>query len=204
MTGDRPVRIAIIGAPAVSDYHHAPANRLDRCTELVAVRDCSQALDGGRQNDRQVDFLTVVVCPPSKVDDRSCLIGEFACGAMGVWEGTALAIGRDLNGFGHEWAEVGGSEGLAVYRLHEPNTILLGRTGEDLAPVAVPDEYLKPTNNPRVLGDGEPATVFRYDVVWEFVSAITEQRDAIPSSFDGICAQVVANNVLASYDERRW
>ncbi|MDP6469234.1 MAG: hypothetical protein QF918_15905 [Pirellulaceae bacterium] len=179
-------------------------NRFDPCAELVADRDSSQALDGGRQNDRQVDFLTGVVCPPSEVGDRSWLIGEFACGAMGVWEGTALAIGSDLNGFGHEWAEVSGSGGLAVYRLHEPNTILLGRTGEDLAPVAVPDEYLKPTNDPRVLGDGEPTTVFRYDVVWEFVSAITEQRDAIPSSFDGICAQVVANNVLASYDERRW
>jgi len=55
-----------------------------------------------------------------------------------------------------------------------------------------------------VLGEGEPATVFRYDVVWEFVSAITEQRDPIPSFYDGLHAQVAADNVLASYDERRW
>ena len=66
-------------------------------------------------------------CPPSDVDDWSCLIGEFASGATGVWEGTTLAKGYGRDGFGHEWAEVNGSEGSAVYRLHEPNTILLGR-----------------------------------------------------------------------------
>ncbi len=32
-------------------------------------------------------------CPPSDVDDWSALIGEFACGAVGVWEGTTLAKG---------------------------------------------------------------------------------------------------------------
>ena len=66
-------------------------------------------------------------------------IGEFRSGAVGVWEGTTLAKGYHLDGFGHEWAEINGSEGSAVYRLHEPNTILLGKTGQDLAPVPVPD-----------------------------------------------------------------
>ena len=32
-------------------------------------------------------------CPPSDVDDWSCLIGEFASGSTGVWEGTTLAKG---------------------------------------------------------------------------------------------------------------
>ena len=88
-------------------------------------------------------------CPPSDVDDWSCLIGEFASGATGVWEGTTLAKGYGRNGFGHEWAEINGSEGSAVYRLHEPNTILLGKTGQDLAPVPVPAEFLKPAGSPR-------------------------------------------------------
>ena len=83
-------------------------------------------------------------CPPSEVDDWSSLIGEFESGAVGVWEGTTLAKGYHRDGFGHEWAEINGSEGSAVYRLHEPNTILLGRTGHDLAPVDVPAEFLKP------------------------------------------------------------
>src|SRR6185369_3218656 len=83
-------------------------------------------------------------CPPSEVDDWSCLVGEFASGATGVWEGTTLAKGYGLAGFGHEWAEINGSQASAVYRLHMPNTILFGRTGEDVAPREVPAEFLKP------------------------------------------------------------
>lgn len=143
-------------------------------------------------------------CPPSDVDDWSCLIGEFAGGATGVWEGTTLAKGYSRNGFGHEWAEVNGSEGSAAYRLHEPNTILIGRSGQDLAPVPVPPEFLKPAGSPRDPGEGEPATVFRYDLAWEFVSAIVEGRQAVPSFLDGLNAQLVADAVLESHARREW
>jgi predicted dehydrogenase len=143
-------------------------------------------------------------CPPSEVDDWSSLIGEFDSGAVGVWEGTTLAKGYHRDGFGHEWAEVNGSEGSAVYRLHEPNVILLGRTGQDLAPVDVPAEFLKPADSLRDPSQGKPATVFRYDLVWEFVSAIVERRDAVPSFYDGLNAQLVADAVLESHAQRRW
>jgi len=143
-------------------------------------------------------------CPPSNVDDWSCLIGEFENGATGVWEGTTLAKGYGRDGFGHEWAEINGSEQSAVYRLHEPNTILLGKTGQDLAPVPVPDEFLKPAESPRDPSQGKPATVFRYDLVWELISAIVEGRDAVPSYLDGLNAQIVADAVLESHRDRRW
>ncbi|MDR3639461.1 MAG: Gfo/Idh/MocA family oxidoreductase [Isosphaeraceae bacterium] len=143
-------------------------------------------------------------CAPSDVDDWSCLLGEFESGATGVWEGTTLAKGYHRNGFGHEWAEINGSEGSAVYRLHEPNTILLGKTGSDLAPVPVPSEFLKPAGSPRDPSQGEPATVFRYDLVWEFVSAIVEGRQAVPSFYDGLNAQSIADAVLDSYARRTW
>jgi predicted dehydrogenase len=143
-------------------------------------------------------------CAASDVDDWSSLIGEFACGAVGVWEGTTLAKGYGLHGFGHEWAEINGSEGSAVYRLHEPNTLLLGRTGQDLAPVSVPDEFLSPPDSPRDPRAGVPATVFRYDLVWEFVSAITQGRPAIPSFYEGLRAQVIADAVLQSQAQRTW
>jgi len=143
-------------------------------------------------------------CPPSEVDDWSCLIGEFESGATGVWEGTTLAKGYHRDGFGHEWAEINGSEGSAVYRLHEPNTILLGKTGSDLAPVTVPAEYLKPTGSPRDPNVGKPATIFRYDLTWEFVSAILENRPAVPSFWDGLNAQTVADAVLESHEKRTW
>lgn len=143
-------------------------------------------------------------CEPSDVDDWSSLIGEFACGAVGVWEGTTLAKGYHRGGYGHEWAEVNGSEGSAVYRLHEPNTILVGRGGGDLEPLDVPSEWLKPAGSPRDPSRGAAATVFRYDLVWEFVSAIVERRPAVPSFFDGLSAQVIADAVLVAHRERRW
>ncbi len=143
-------------------------------------------------------------CPPSEVDDWSALIGEFECGAVGVWEGTTLAKGYNLNGFGHEWAEVNGSKASAVYRLHEPNQIWIGRTGQDLAPVNVPAEFLKWPGSVRDPAQGKPATVFRYDLIWEFVSAIVERREAVPSFYEGLTAQVVADSVLKSHATRQW
>jgi predicted dehydrogenase len=143
-------------------------------------------------------------CEPSDVDDWSSIIAEFRSGATGVWEGTTLAKGYGRGGFGHEWAEVNGSEASAVYQLHQPNTILLGKTGQDLSIVDVPAEFLKPVGSPRDPAHGEPATVFRYDLVWEFVTAITEQRAAIPSFLDGLRAQTIADATLESYRDRRW
>jgi predicted dehydrogenase len=68
----------------------------------------------------------------------------------------------------------------------------------------VPQEFLKPAGSPRDSKQGEPATVFRYDLMWEFVSAIAEGRDAVPSLYDGLNAQLVADAVLKSHAERRW
>lgn len=143
-------------------------------------------------------------CPPSEVDDWSSLIAEFASGATGVWESTTLAKGYHREGFGHEWAEINGSEASAVYRLHEPNTLLFGRGGGDLEPRAVPEEFLKLPGSPRDPYEGAPATVFRYDVMWEFISAIAEGRQAVPSFYDGLRAQAVADAVLVSHAERKW
>jgi predicted dehydrogenase len=143
-------------------------------------------------------------CEPSDVDDWSSIIGRFECGATGVWEGTTLAKGYHRGGFGHEWAEVNGSEGSAVYQLHAPNSLLLGRTGHDLAAVEVPREFLKPADSPRDPAQGEPATVFRYDLVWEFVSAIVSKRQAVPSFYDGLRAQVVADCAIDSHERGQW
>jgi predicted dehydrogenase len=73
-----------------------------------------------------------------------------------------------------------------------------------LAPYPVPAEFLKPAGSPRDPNQGEPPTVFRYDLVWEFVSAIVEKRDAVPSFYDGLNSQIVADAVLQSHAQRRW
>jgi hypothetical protein len=70
--------------------------------------------------------------------------------------------------------------------------------------VTVPDEFLKPEGSPRDPSEGAPATVFRYDLMWEFISAIVEGRPAVPSFYDGLNAQLVADAVLDSYQRRTW
>lgn len=143
-------------------------------------------------------------CPPSDVDDWSALIAQFHGGAVGVFEGSTVMKGYHFGGFGREWAEVNGSEGSAVYQLTEPNTILLGKGGESLQKVDVPTEYLKPADSPRDPSEGVPATVFRYDLVYELVSAITEGRDAIPGFDCGASAQRIADSVLDSFEKQAW
>jgi hypothetical protein len=123
---------------------------------------------------------------------------------VGVWEGSTLMKGHYNDGFGFEWAEVNGSEASAVYRLTEPNTILVGRHNESLQTVAVPAEFLVAKGSPRNPRDGVPSTVFRYDLVWEFVSAITEGRDAVPGFDAGASAQLVADKVLESFEHQKW
>jgi predicted dehydrogenase len=184
------------------DLFDMTIHRIDFAIDLLGpVKSICGAVARFAPRDRTTDGTT---CSPSEVDDWSSLIGEFESGATGVWEGTTLAKGYGLKGFGHEWAEVNGSEGSAVYRMHDPNHILMGKTGSDLAPVPVPAQFLKPPSSPRDPSVGEPATVFRYDLVWEFVSAIVEQREAVPSFYDGLRAQIIADSVLESHAQRRW
>lgn len=143
-------------------------------------------------------------CPPSEVDDWSALICQFERGGVGVLEGTTLAKGYHFDGFGHDWAEVNGSEATAVYQLKEPNTLLLGKQGESLRKVDVPLEFLAPTGSPRDPKQGVPSTVFRYDLAWEFVSAIVEGRDCVPGFDHGATAQAVADAVLESFEKKTW
>ena len=53
-----PIRIAIIGAGAVSDYHHVPGINIDPRCELVAVCDQSEALLEQRRSDWGIDYVT--------------------------------------------------------------------------------------------------------------------------------------------------
>src|SRR5712692_4151133 len=67
----RPVRIAIVGAGAVSDYHHVPAIRLDPRAELVAVCDADPKLLERRRSEWGVDRVTTdagAVTPVPEVD----------------------------------------------------------------------------------------------------------------------------------------
>ena len=65
------VRIAIVGAGAVSDYHHVPAIALDPRAELVAICDQSDVLLNNRRQEWQVDRTTndfQEICEDPQVD----------------------------------------------------------------------------------------------------------------------------------------
>lgn len=143
-------------------------------------------------------------CPPSEVDDWSSLIGRFESGAVGVWEGSTVMKGYHHHGVGHEWAEINGTEASAVYRLQEPNVIMVGKGGETMQPLPVPEEFLVIPGSPRNPHEGIPSTVFRYDLIYELVSAIVEDRPAVPGFQHGAQAQAVADAVLTSNESMRW
>ncbi len=66
-----PVRVAIIGAGAVSDYHHVPGLRLDARAELAAVCDANAELVEKRQREWGVKKGTTdpdVICADPDID----------------------------------------------------------------------------------------------------------------------------------------
>ena len=184
------------------DLFDMTIHRIDFAMELMGpIESICGAVAQYCSRDKTADGQS---CPPSEVDDWSALIGRFRGGAVGVWEGSTVMKGYHNDGFGHEWAEVNGTLGSAVYRLQDPNHILLGKQGKSLEKVPVPTEFLKWPGSPRNPHEGVPSTVFRYDLVFELTSAIVEGRPAVPGFDDGARAQAVADAVLASNDNRKW
>ena len=144
-----------------------------------------------------------VSCPPQDVEDWVAWIAEFASGVTGVFEMGKLTKGQGPRG-DHDLAELNGSRASAAYRLHTPHEILFGVRGEPYAPRPVPEEFLKRAGSPRDSASGDPQRTFRYDQAWEFVSAIREQRECLPSFYHGMRAQAVADAIAQADRERRW
>ncbi len=151
---------------------------------------------------RTYDGQTV---PRQDVEDWVAWIADFASGATGVFEMGKLTRGHGPGG-DHDLAEINGTKGSAVYRLHTPYEVLIAKPGrgEAYQPVEVPDEFKKRPGSPRTPGEGDPAREFRYDQAWEFISAIREGRDSVPSFYHGMRAQAVADSILQAAAERRW
>jgi len=66
-----PIRIAILGAGAVSDYHHVPGICIDPRAELVAICDASEALLQQRRSDWGVERATTdygEICADPDID----------------------------------------------------------------------------------------------------------------------------------------
>ncbi|ODA32720.1 Gfo/Idh/MocA family protein [Planctopirus hydrillae] len=184
------------------DLYDMTIHRIDFAQDLLGpIQSVCGAVKTFVPRDKTADGKS---CEPSDVDDWSAMIGRFDCGAVGVWEGSTLMKGHHNKGVGYEWAEINGSEGSAAYLLNEPHHIMLGKHGGSMEKVDVPAQYLKPAGSPRSTTDGLPTTLFRYDLVYEFVSSILEDRPAMPGFDHGAHAQTVADAVLASSAEGKW
>jgi predicted dehydrogenase len=137
------------------------------------------------------------------VEDWVAWIAEFESGTTGVFEMGKLTTGYGPGG-DHDLAELNGTKASAVYRLHTPHEVLIGRRGAPYQSVPVPEEFLKRAGSPRDPDEGDPFVFFRYDQAWEYISAIREKRAALPSFYHGMRAQAVAEAILQAADERRW
>tara|TARA_B100000686_G_scaffold264106_1_gene278025 strand:+ start:697 stop:1833 length:1137 start_codon:yes stop_codon:yes gene_type:complete len=142
-------------------------------------------------------------CPPQDVEDWVAWIAEFESGATAVFEMGKLTKGHGPQG-DHDLAELNGTKASGSYRLHTPYEIEFGGRQEPYQTVPVPDRFLTRPGSPRKPYDGELTTIFRYDQAWEFISAIREGRECIPSFYHGMRAQLVADMVVKASNERRW
>jgi predicted dehydrogenase len=143
-------------------------------------------------------------CRPSDTDDWVGFVVEFASAATGVFESSKLARGHGSGGHGHDFVEVNGMDASAIYELRRPYELKLGRRNAAFETVRVPVEFWKVPGSTRAAGEGDPSVVWRYDQDVEFVSAIRQERDAVPSFYDGVRCQAVIDAVVQSATERRW
>ena len=142
-------------------------------------------------------------CPPQDVEDWVAWIAEFESGATAVFEMGKLTKGRGPRG-DHDVAELNGTKASAVYHLHTPHEILFARRGEPYQARPVPPDLLTTAGSPRDPDEGDPVQTFRYDQAWEFICAIRENRECVPSFLDGLRAQAVADTILSAAAQRRW
>ncbi|MBM4050512.1 MAG: Gfo/Idh/MocA family oxidoreductase, partial [Planctomycetes bacterium] len=141
--------------------------------------------------------------PPSDTEDWVAILGEFANGATAVWESTKLARGHGRGGVSHDFCEVNGREGSAVYELCHPYQVKVGRRGGRYQIHPVPPEFMSLPGSRRPTA-GDPTRVWRYDQAAEFIAAIQEGRDCQPSFRDGVRCQAVLEAVVTAIQERRW
>lgn len=141
---------------------------------------------------------------PADVEDWVGLMARFASGASGMLEASRVGTGHAAGATGPETMELLGTEGGVIYDLATPYQVLLGSPEAGFRPVDVPRELLTVPGTPRDPSEGNPLRTFRYDQVYEFVAAIRDHRDCVPSFADGLAVQRIMAAAETSAAERRW
>jgi predicted dehydrogenase len=142
---------------------------------------------------------------PSELEDWVGVLAEMENNATGMLESSKVASGHGEGSHSQDYCEVNGSEGSLVFQLEKPTELQLGKLGAPgLKTVPVPDEFLKWPGSPRDPKAGDPLITFRYDQDVEFINAILEHRDCVPSFREGLQVQAVFDSIQISVRKRKW
>lgn len=167
------------------------SHRLDFALELMGP---VEALDA-----RMKQFIPDREGNASDVDDWVAVICEFASGATGVLESTKLATGRGEGVRSHDVCEINGEEGTLVYSLMKPYEYQIGKPGGlELETRAVPNDLRVWPGSPRNADEGDIQVAFRYDQGYEFIEAIIERRDCVPTLHQGAAVQELMQRIIDS------
>jgi len=142
---------------------------------------------------------------PSELEDWVGVLAEMENNATGMLESSKVASGHGEGARSQDYCEVNGSEGSLIFQLSKPFELQVGKLGQPgLQTVAVPDEFLKWPGSSRDPKAGDPLITFRYDQDVEFISAIQEKRECVPSFRDGLQVQAVMDSIQISVRKRKW
>ena len=139
------------------------------------------------------------------VDDAVIVLGRFKSGAIGTFEATRFAVGR-LN---YNFFEINGSRGSIVFNLERMNELQYFSLDD-------PD-YCRGFRTINVTGGAfayasawwPPAHIIGYEhtfvhSVYEFLCAIGEKREPVPSFRDGARTQAVLETVAKAAASKKW
>lgn len=142
---------------------------------------------------------------PVTVDDATIFLARFKNGALGSFEATRFATGhRSTNSF-----EINGSKGSVKFDFERMNELFVYFTEDDEDVQGFRRVYAMDDVHP--LADvwwpaGHPIGydhTFIHSFV-EFMDAIKEDRQPVPSFVDGVKCQQVLEAVDVSIEERKW
>ena len=142
---------------------------------------------------------------PSDLEDWVALIARFSSQATGVLESSKLATGRGESWRSQDYVEVNGTDGSLVFFTDRWNELQVGsKTSDRVQKVDVPRQFWKTTGSSRNLDEGDPLVTFRFDQAHEFIEAIEQGRDCVPSFLDGARAQAVMDAAHQSATSQQW
>jgi predicted dehydrogenase len=216
------VKSGALGQP----YHYRSCRLQDWGSRALGWRQVKKLAGSGEMGDmlsHRIDFAHMLMGPirkmtadtrryldvrqgqPSDLEDWVAIIARFNSGASGVLESSKLATGRNESWRSQDYVELNGSDATFVFFTERWNQLQVGKPGgTGLETITIPKEFWTWPGSPRDPNQGDPLVTFRYDQTFEFIDAIANQRECVPSFLEGARAQAVMDAAHVSAEECRW